>query len=77
MRRSLFLLLAALVLGFPAFAGGSEKNRERLARLLTLEQGKTYSLALGEVDATVDYINFPAQGARRLSSPPSWDTLYM
>lgn len=41
-------------------------NREHLARLLTREQGKTYALALGEVDATVDYIRFPAQGARRL-----------
>ena len=43
-----------------------QENRERLARLLTLEQGKTYTLALGEIDATVDYIAFPAQGARRL-----------
>ncbi len=43
-----------------------QENRERLARLLTLEQGKTYSLALVEVDATIDYINFPAQGARRM-----------
>lgn len=42
------------------------ENRERLARLLTLEQGKTYALALVEIDATIDYINFPAQGARRL-----------
>ncbi len=41
-------------------------NRERLARLLVTEQGKTYSLALGEVDVTADFINFAAQGARRL-----------
>ena len=41
-------------------------NRENLARLLTLEQGKTYALALGEVDVSADFINFPAQGARRL-----------
>jgi lactaldehyde dehydrogenase / glycolaldehyde dehydrogenase len=42
------------------------ENREHLARLLSMEQGKNYALALGEVDATVDYINFPAQGARRM-----------
>ena len=48
------------------FTDKLRENRERLARLLTLEQGKTYSLALVEVDATIDYINFPAQGARRL-----------
>ncbi|GAB6164002.1 aldehyde dehydrogenase [Thermostilla marina] len=42
------------------------RNREQLARLLTLEQGKTYELALGEIDATVDYIAFPAQCARRI-----------
>jgi len=41
-------------------------NREELARILTAEQGKTYALALGEVDASVDYISFPAQCARRL-----------
>ncbi|HUY86256.1 MAG TPA: aldehyde dehydrogenase family protein, partial [Acidimicrobiales bacterium] len=41
-------------------------NRERLARLLTIEQGKTYNLSLGEVDASIDFINFAAQGARRL-----------
>ncbi len=49
-----------------ALAEKIRENREHLAQLLTLEQGKTYSLALGEVDATVDYINFPAQGARRM-----------
>ena len=42
------------------------ENRELLARLLTIEQGKTYTLAQGEVNAAIDYINFPAQGARRL-----------
>ena len=43
-----------------------QQNRERLARLLTMEQGKTYALALGEVDGAIDFINFPAHGARRL-----------
>jgi len=43
-----------------------KENREELARILTTEQGKTYGLALGEVDASVDYISFPAQCARRL-----------
>lgn len=42
------------------------ENRDLLARLLTIEQGKTYALAQGEVNAAIDYINFPAQGARRL-----------
>ena len=42
------------------------EKRESFARLLTQEQGKTYALALGEVDATIDYINFPAQCARRI-----------
>jgi lactaldehyde dehydrogenase / glycolaldehyde dehydrogenase len=41
-------------------------NREALARILTAEQGKTYELALGEVDVSADFINFPAQSARRL-----------
>jgi lactaldehyde dehydrogenase/glycolaldehyde dehydrogenase len=48
------------------FTAKLRENRERLARLLTLEQGKTYGLALLEIDATIDYINFPAQCARRI-----------
>jgi lactaldehyde dehydrogenase/glycolaldehyde dehydrogenase len=48
------------------FTAKLREHRERLARLLTLEQGKTYGLALVEVDATIDYINFPAQCARRM-----------
>lgn len=43
-----------------------KEKREHFARLLVMEQGKTYGLALGEVDATCDYINFPAQCARRI-----------
>ena len=42
------------------------ENREYLARILTLEMGKTYALALGEVDVSADFLNFPAQCARRL-----------
>ncbi len=49
-----------------AFAGLIRENRERLARILVSEMGKTYGLALGEVDVSADFINFPAQAARRL-----------
>lgn len=42
------------------------ENREYLASILTREQGKIYELALGEVDVSADFINYPAQGARRL-----------
>ena len=43
-----------------------KEKREYFAGLLTQEQGKTFGLALGEVDATIDYVNFPAQCARRI-----------
>jgi lactaldehyde dehydrogenase/glycolaldehyde dehydrogenase len=48
------------------FAALIRENRERLAKILVLEMGKTYALALGEVDVSADFINFPAQAARRL-----------
>ncbi|MCL4136957.1 UNVERIFIED_CONTAM: hypothetical protein GTU68_024874 [Idotea baltica] len=48
------------------FANLIRENRERLAKILVREQGKTYGLALGEVDVSADFINFPAQAARRL-----------
>ena len=48
------------------FAELIRENRERIAKILTLEMGKTYSLALGEVDVSADFINFPAQAARRI-----------
>jgi len=48
------------------FAEKIRENQERLARLLSREQGKVYPLALGEVAVSADFINFPAQGARRL-----------
>ncbi|BCX46203.1 aldehyde dehydrogenase [Haloferula helveola] len=49
-----------------SFAGKIRENRERLAGMLTAEQGKTYELALGEVDVSADFIEFAAHGARRL-----------
>ncbi|WP_231615644.1 aldehyde dehydrogenase [Novipirellula artificiosorum] len=48
------------------FADLIRQNRERLATILVQEMGKTYALALGEVDVSADFINFPAQAARRL-----------
>lgn len=42
------------------------KNKERLAKLCTIEMGKTYELALGEVTVSADFINYPAQSARRI-----------
>ena len=48
------------------FADLIRENRETLARTLTREMGKTYQLALGEVDVSADFINFPAQAARRI-----------
>jgi lactaldehyde dehydrogenase/glycolaldehyde dehydrogenase len=48
------------------FADLIRANRERLAKILTHEMGKTYGLALGEVDVSADFINFPAQAARRI-----------
>lgn len=41
-------------------------KQESFAKLLVQEQGKTIGLAQGEVGATIDYINFPAQCARRI-----------
>ncbi|TWU59226.1 Lactaldehyde dehydrogenase [Rubripirellula tenax] len=48
------------------FADLIRANRERLAKILVSEMGKTYGLALGEVDVSADFINFPAQAARRV-----------
>ena len=48
------------------FAELIRENREHLARVLTMEMGKTYQLALGEADVSADFINFPAQAARRI-----------
>lgn len=48
------------------FADLIREKRVPLAEILVREMGKTYSLALGEVDVSADFINFPAQAARRL-----------
>lgn len=48
------------------FADAILANRTRLAEILVREMGKTYQLALGEVDVSADFINFPAQAARRI-----------
>ena len=42
------------------------EEREHLARLESLEQGKTLELSLGAVDVSADFINFPGQAARRI-----------
>ncbi|GAB5558948.1 MAG: aldehyde dehydrogenase [Synoicihabitans sp.] len=48
------------------FAAKILANRDRLARLLAMEQGKVLPLAYGEVEVSADFINFPASAARRL-----------
>lgn len=40
-------------------------NREALARLITLEGGKPYVEALGEVDYAVSYVDWYAEEAKR------------
>jgi len=42
------------------------EHRERLARIITQEQGKVLSLAQVEVDFTADYIDYMAEWARRI-----------
>lgn len=42
------------------------ENKDRLAEVITLEQGKTLGLALVEVDFTADYIDYMAEWARRI-----------
>lgn len=49
-----------------ALADKIRENQEHLARILSREQGKTFELAKGEVAVSADFINYPAQGARRL-----------
>ncbi|WP_298537559.1 aldehyde dehydrogenase family protein [uncultured Algibacter sp.] len=41
-------------------------EREHFAKLLVLEQGKTYPEALGEVDDTITYMTYAAESARRI-----------
>jgi len=41
-------------------------ERDHFAKLLVMEQGKTYIEALGEVDDTIRYISYSAEAARRI-----------
>ena len=44
------------------------EEREHFARLLTLEQGKTYTEALFEVQDTINYITQAIEGAKRIKT---------
>ena len=41
-------------------------ERDHFAKLLVMEQGKTYPEALGEVDDTITYMTYAAEAARRI-----------
>lgn len=43
-----------------------KKERDHFAKLLVMEQGKTYSEALGEVDDTIRYLSYSGEAARRI-----------
>lgn len=47
-------------------AGKLKEEREHFAKLLVMEQGKTYAEALGEVDDTCTYMTYAAESARRI-----------
>ncbi len=49
-----------------AIASRIRQNAERLARVITEEQGKIQSLALVEVNFTADYMDYMAEWARRI-----------
>ena len=49
-----------------AIASKIRQNAERLARVITEEQGKIQSLALVEVNFTADYMDYMAEWARRI-----------
>ncbi len=49
-----------------AIAKQIKQERDHFARLLVMEQGKTYPEALGEVDDTVRYLSYSAEAARRI-----------
>ena len=49
-----------------AIANQINQERDHFARLLVMEQGKTYAEALGEVDDTVRYLSYSAEAARRI-----------
>ena len=50
-------------------------NREDLALILTSEQGKPLSEALGEIDISGAYVEFFAEEARRVYGGSIWDDL--
>lgn len=43
-----------------------EKETERFAKILSLEQGKTLKEAIGEVGASVNFLRYAAESARRI-----------
>ena len=43
-----------------------EENKAYLAKVLSLEHGKTYGEALGEVDGSIGFINYSIESARRI-----------
>jgi lactaldehyde dehydrogenase/glycolaldehyde dehydrogenase len=49
-----------------AIAAKVREHRDRLARIITQEMGKTLSLATVEVEFTADYIDYMAEWARRI-----------
>ena len=49
-----------------AIAAKVREQRDRLARIITQEQGKTLALAGVEVDFTADYLDYMAEWARRI-----------
>ena len=49
-----------------AIADKIKEKRDHFARLLVMEQGKTYPEALGEVDDTIRYLTYSAEAARRI-----------
>lgn len=47
-------------------AAAVKRDRARLARIVTLEQGKPLNQAEGEIDAVVTFLTFAAENARRI-----------
>ena len=41
-------------------------HRDNLAHLIVSEQGKPLDQAYGEVDATIQFLKYSAEGARRI-----------
>jgi len=49
-----------------ALADELEKHTEKFAKILCLEQGKTYKEAVGEVSASANFLRYAAESARRI-----------